>query len=353
MRRAVATALAVAGLLSGLAGCTTSRAVRAWHAAEKARASGDRELALRRYDEAYGRDGRLVGAEVDRIGLLAGDVGAASAVEAARAALAEKKSGYVEVQLLAAGLELVAGRVAPALAQLERISETALDKAEAALGHKGLACGPLRRERWRLLALAALHADRPGVADKATAALAAKCAPLRPAEADLVAIVALRRGDLGAADQAGAASPTVRAALALRARDHARALALLGERSDGPSLVLRAQAALGIGDVARAGRAIAAARDAGVATSRLVPLEGALALLQGDARRGRDLLAGAVAQSGVPSWTMLFDLGLCELGLGNLAAARDAFARAATACRDCAPARRNRDAIDRALGRLP
>lgn len=361
MRRAVALLALVAGGATLLPACTTSRAVRAWHAAEDARRAGDRAVALRRYEEAYGRDGKLVGAEVDRIALLARDVGSSAAVEAARAKLVEKKAGRVEVQLLGAGLELVAGRHAAALAQLESIGDVAVDKAEAELGVRGgAACGPLRRERWRLLGLAALQTGRHAAATAAAAALRTHCRPLRGAESAVVAWVALRAGDEAAARAALAdippadrATAPLRAALALRSGDPEGASKALQGAEDGAASLLRAQAALMRNDAAGAARAVAAARDAGVPASELAPLEGVLALLQGDPRRGRDLLAGAAAQqAGGARWTVLFDLGLCELRLGQLAAAREAFARAATACPTCPAPARNRDAIDRALGRL-
>lgn len=360
MRRAVALIALVAGAATLLPACTTSRAVRAWHAAEDARRAGDRAVALRRYEEAYGRDGKLVGAEVDRIALLAQDVGSAAAVESARSKLVEKKAGRVEVQLLGAGLELVAGRHAAALAQLESIGDVALDQAEAEIGVRGAACGPLRRERWRLLGLAALHTGRSAAAKTAAAALREHCRPLRGAESAVVAWVALRAGDQAAAqaavaeiDPADRATAPLRAALALRRGDPEAASKALRGAEDGAASLLRAQAALMRSDAAGAARAVAAARDAGGPAAELAPLEGALALLQGDPRRGRDLLAGAAAQqAGGARWTVLFDLGLCELRLGQLAAAREAFARAATACPTCPAPARNRDAIDRALGRL-
>ena len=62
-------ALCVAAVL--ISGCTTSRAVRAWHAGVAAEDAGKFRKARRKYDESYGRNGALVGAELARLRLLA------------------------------------------------------------------------------------------------------------------------------------------------------------------------------------------------------------------------------------------------------------------------------------------
>ncbi len=97
--------------------------------------------------------------------------------------------------------------------------------------------------------------------------------------------------------------------------------------------------------------AIAAAHQSGASAAALLPLEAAAALLVDEPKRARDLLAGLVAQGGASlSWIAAFDLGLCELMLGDPAAAIEAFAHASRICPSCSAPRRNLQALRAAIG---
>ena len=63
------------------AGCTTSQAVRRWHAAAEAEQKGDLGAAIAGYKEAYSLDSSLVGAELNRLRLLAARPGQKATVD--------------------------------------------------------------------------------------------------------------------------------------------------------------------------------------------------------------------------------------------------------------------------------
>jgi hypothetical protein len=354
LHSARATALCLCAALLVISGCTTSRAIRAWHDAEDALAAGNRAKAVDRYSEAYGRDSGLVGAEANRIALLARDPAATARVAEAYDALATQKAGRVEVVLLGAGLDALAGRAKEAFAAASALDAAVVAKADRTLGALSTSCGALWRNQQLILLDTSLALHRPAPATAAADRLFARCATsLRPREAMLIANAALAVGDatraLAVIARLDAADPharRLRATLHLRLGEPAAAQAALAGLHAPADELLSAQAALALGDAAAAGAALSAARNGGVAEAELLPVEGALALLTGDARRGRDLLAGLVARRDTTlRWTTAFDLGLCELQLGDLDAARGAFAVANTLCGGCAPAQRNLDAL--------
>lgn len=348
-------------LLASLPACTTSRAVRRWHDADAALARGERATAILRYEEAYARDGKLVGAEVNRIALLARDPAAARQVRTAHEALAEKKSGVVEVELLGAGLDLLGGDAKLAWTRLQAIAELPLAKADRVYGPADAPCNPLRREVLRLRVETALALRQAASAGQAAAELHRRCAKagdgLRGRESLLIGSAAIGVGD-GALARAVAASldagdPAGRrlaAALALRDGKGTEALRLLEDLDDGPAAMLRAAAHVQLGQGADALAALDRVRSAGIDERQIAPLEASAALLTGDVRRARDVLAGLVAQNrGTLPWTLAFDLGLAELRLGDLQAAAQAFARAARACPSCTAPKQNLLAL-RSLG---
>ncbi len=361
MRRALAALGAASLLLAVLPACTTSRAVRRWHEADAAIGRGDRALAILRYEEAYGRDGKLVGAEVNRIALLARDPAAARQVRAAHEALAEKKSGVIEVELLGAGLDLIGGEAKLAWTRLEAIAEAPLAKADRVYGPADAPCNPLRREVLRLRLETALVLGMTAPAGQVAAELHRRCAAVGPGlrgrEALLIGSAAIGAGDaalaravVGSLDAGDPAGRRLAASLALRAGEGKQALALLEGLDDGPAAMLRAAAQLQLGRGADALAALDRARSANVDERQIAPLEASAALLTGDVRRARDVLAGLLAQArGALPWTLAFDLGLAELRLGDLQAAAQAFARAARACPDCSAPKQNLLAL-RSLG---
>ena len=362
MRRAVVAALGAATLLLAcLPACTTSRAVRRWHDGDAALARGDRATAILRYEEAHARDGKLVGAEVNRIALLARDPAAARQVRAAHEALAEKKSGVVEVELLGAGLDLIGGDAKLAWTRLAAIAEAPLVKADSVYGLADAPCNPLRRDVLRLRVETALALGSNDAAARSAAELHRRCASvgngLRKREALLIGSAAIGAGDVALArsvvaslDANDPAGRRLAAALALRAGNGAEALRLLVGLDDGAAAMLRAAAEIQAGHGAEALAALDRARSAGVDDGQTAPLEASASLLTGDVRRARDLLAGMVAQARVAlPWTIAFDLGLAELRLGDLQAAASAFAKAARACPTCDAPKQNLLAL-RSLG---
>ena len=363
--------LALCGLLLlSLTDCTTSKAVRAWHEAEAARASGDRALALQRYQVAFERDGNQYGAEVARLSLLALDPSATARVTAGHEALLVRRAGTVEVELLGVGLDLVAGRTGQAQARLASISDLAIEQAEARLrGAKARPepCGGVRREVARLRLEAAVQAQGSGAGPARLDAAALQTARdlqqrcgagLRPREALLIGVLLLQAGEqdriaawLESAPPTSPDAQRLRASIALRRGDPSGALVALVGLDDAPAAILRAAAHVALRAGSDAMAAIAAAHQSGASAAALLPLEAAAALLVDEPKRARDLLAGLVAQGGASlSWIAAFDLGLCELMLGDPAAAIEAFAHASRICPSCSAPRRNLQALRAAIG---
>jgi tetratricopeptide (TPR) repeat protein len=113
-------------LATATAGCTTSRAVRAWHQGIAAEDAGRVRVARRKYKESYGRNTKHVGAELARLRLLARVSESRKKAEESLKELLEKKSDRPEVLVFAAWWALLDGDVA-----------TAKDRADAVQISKG------------------------------------------------------------------------------------------------------------------------------------------------------------------------------------------------------------------------
>ena len=188
--------LATLALATFAGGCTTSRAVRAWHAGIAAEDAGKLKKARRKYSEAYARNGKHVGAELARLRLMARVPEAQKKADAALKKLLEKKSDEPTVLLFAALWALqrgelddaqtraaalpkkFSGRRAPELLAARRRLQQALrieerrserksdDKGQAARRNNALAVSALKdgdpqRARDLLAAIVAMQPDAP------------------------------------------------------------------------------------------------------------------------------------------------------------------------------------------------
>ncbi len=108
------------------AGCTTSRAVRAWHAGIEAEDAGHLRRARRKYAESYGRNGKHVGAELARLRLLAQIAESRKKAKERLKELLEKKSMRPDVLLFAAWWAVVDGDLVSAQNRLDAVSNMSL-----------------------------------------------------------------------------------------------------------------------------------------------------------------------------------------------------------------------------------
>ncbi len=337
---------ALIALVAGLCGCTTSRAVLAWEAGWKAEAAGDLKLAGRRYAEAYERNDRLVGAECNRLRLLARAPDKRAEVQEDLATLFKGSGDEPEVAIFGAIWALSMGD--------PKLAATRLDAVRAAMKAKE-GCPPLRGDFLRAdlqVEVAQAHWARArGRVETLTAQCGAKAVP-----AAMAALVAWNTGDRDAAGTWLKGLPHGRgilpALLALHRGQNKRAVALLAavDQPDMAHLVvlLQAHAALATGDIASAERLARRALDAQPSSTAPQQLLGVALLHRGDVQRARDLLAGAAAGTkGTPPWTLSFDIAVAELRLGRLDKARAGFAAAGRACEKgpCEVARRNHAAM--------
>lgn len=328
-------------------GCTTSRAQLSWEAGRAAEAKGQRDVAMRRYQEAYSLRDHLVGAELDRIRLLAEVPDRKPQAQEALETLLKKRGGLPEVATFGAAWALRHGDARRARERLDPARKVTLARP---------GCDPVVRAFLGVDLAAEVGEGRQAPAAAARDRLAQRCGP-EAVDPGLGALVAFNGGDLARARRALArlpqgdrSLPLLRAALALHAGQHADAAAALGVIADsdlGPlALVLRGQAAFGQGHFESAladGRAALRLRPGMEAAEQLL---GLARLAQGDARAARDLLAGIAARSPEQvHWTVLFDLGVAEVKLGDLAAAASRFEQAARRCPECAPAKANAEAL--------
>ncbi len=328
-----------------LGGCTTSRAVLAWEAGWKAEAQGKYKVAAKRYAEAYSRNEHLVGAELNRIRLLARAPDKRLAAGKALDALLKKKGEVPQAAIFGATWALQTGEHKQAAARLAPVRPKIV-------AMKG--CAPLRRDFHRADLQVQVSRQRWQPAAKIITALNKRCGTgaVPPATG---ALVAWNTGDpkgasawLGRMPADAPGSHLLRALLALHGGYHKRATTLLAavDRPDLNDLILllQAHAALAGGDAAGAERLARRALDARPTSTAPQQLLGVALLRRGDVARARDLLAGAAARyKGTPPWSLSFDLALAELRLGRLRPARAGFEAAARACTkgECEVAKRN------------
>lgn len=371
-RRAMAAAaLAALCLCVGLFGCTTSRAVLAWEAGWRAEAKGEYDTARRRYADAYERNDRLVGAELNRIRLLALAPDKRKEAQEDLDELLSKNGQVPEVAIFGAAWALAAGDAKRARERLKPVRAAVLTGATVGKVAEGVkiakvakiakvdkGCRTTVRQFLRLdLRIEVALAHWPA-ARKRVQQLSARCGVAAVPEL-CAALVAYNTGDVAGATtwlarlpEGASGAELLRATLALRRGDHVGAAALL-KTVEEPQLraevaILSAHAALARGDHPGAERLAQEALELAPAAMAPQLLLGVALLRRGEAPRARDLLAGAAARSkGTPPWTLNFDLGLAELRLLQFDKARSAFAAAALACEKgpCEVAARNRDAL--------
>lgn len=141
MRHIFALSLSMLLLTSG---CTTSRAVRAWHAGIKAEDAGNLRVARARYNESYGRNSAHVGAELARLRLLARVKESRKRASKRLTELLKKKGDRPDVLIFAAWWALLDGDLALAR---ERAAAVSISKQRRDREHLQ---GELRRLQARL-----------------------------------------------------------------------------------------------------------------------------------------------------------------------------------------------------------
>jgi hypothetical protein len=316
-----------------LPACTTSRAVQTWRDGWQAENRGDTGKAARLYAEAGSRDGRQIGARLDRIRLLArGPEGQDEARELLDK-LTKSEGSEPRVAAFAAVWALWKGDAALASQRLAAARPPRPEDDDDT--HQALASARLAllsaqgkwQQAWPLAEAATpTHATALRFATIAwnaghpeAAPYFLTQAPATPATALLGALVAARAGKW----------PEV--LTRLQALEGADVTTLV--------LTLRARAALALGDAAKASGLAgeAARRDPG--DPEVTELWAVTLLSAGQAGTARDLLSGLTARGA--GWTAWHHLGLAMLRLGDPAAATIAFQGAAQRCPTCAGAVRN------------
>jgi Flp pilus assembly protein TadD len=314
-----------------LPACTTSRPVLLWHEAWRAEQQGDFALAERRYQEAYGIDGSLLGAACNRLRLLARQPDRLVEARDLAEKLMKSKGIEPEAAACASMFALVDGDASLAAKRLAAVR--ALKPADSQQVRQNLAAAKLvvavANGQWQAaLAVADLPTD--GTAVQQGMAIAKWNAKLPDVVTptglpELAAWRAAERGDWSA----------VRTGLDT-----------LPQRT--PILqALMAWALLQLGD---ATGALPLATDAGQrapADAFCQEAWGVAALATGQTAMAVQVLGSATLHS--PGWTSFFHLGLAQIQQGDLPAALASFDQASLRCPTCAPAIRNRDAL-RAAG---
>ncbi len=344
------------------AGCTTSRAVLAWRAGASAEQAGDIEEAMRRYDEAYGRDGNQYGAELAAIRLILSQPDRLDEGEERLDKVLAKRATRPDVAAFGALWSLARGDIDKAAARLE-VGRVAAD---AARRKANGACEPASAAWLRAQAAVAATAKRWKAASEAFERVTATCGP-SDTDAAWMATIAWnlnRSDDLDRTiERVPAESRHGLLLRALAARNDGRwaqVAALLerpGDDGDGDGSgdranlsAMRAEAHVHLGHaeaaVELAEEAVRAAPESAFAQQVL-----ALSLLStGRWQRARDLLAGLVARGeDGADWTIAYDLAIAELRLGRLVEAVSAFERAARQCPNCLATAHNLEVL-RGLG---
>ena len=405
----------VAFLLLVTSGCTTSKAVRAWHDGWRAERKGDFERASKRYSWAYGRDGALVGAELGRLRILAIQPDQAEAVSKALKTLIKKKGDQVSVQLFATGWALTQRDLPLAVKRLAGIHQVAIDKADAPFllrrGDKpspGKADGASSKAPSQVGTLTATGAPAldatNGAAESGTASRVASatplCGPFTIAWQRLRLRVFSRSGDFQQAAAAGrelmgrcrtgsagialdlarahlglgqvrrarrmlgrrargaraVPSPQIRALsaeIAFALDEPQRVERLLTRRSDARALALRAWAAWRAGKHRRAVARAARAIRADTKQELAVEVQVAAAIASNELDLAQGILRGAASLLGMDPWTLAFADGILAVRAGKLMNAERAFQRAVARCPTCRAPKKNLAVLRRALGKQP
>jgi len=327
--------LLATGLLA-LGGCTTSRAVLAWRQGWQAEENGNHQAALREYADATSRNGKLAGAALNRVRLIALQPDRREEATLLLDKTLKSNAGEPEVAAFAAQWALWLGDVKLAR---QRIDAARVPGADTPAD-----------------VVAALEDSRRAVlAAESRWAEAAKCTTTQGGSPVLRAVVAWNAGDVATAAAATAQAPQGkhRALLeAVLARDRgdwpAATAALAGldaADSDVLVLTLRGEAAVQLGRADQALQAAGEAAQRAPADARATEVWAVAQLVAGQAAAARDLLAALTVRGA--GWSAWQNLGIAHLKLGDLPAAASAFAQAAQRCPTCEPALHNRAALQR------
>ncbi len=324
-----------------LAACTTSTAVLTWHEAWKAEQVGDLERAERGYAAAFERDPSLVGAQCNRIRLVAAHPDRATQAQTALDALIKAKAAAPEVAVTSAWAALADGKPEVARKRLDAARKlTDLDRPDVHAAS--------RATRLRVLGAQGQFAEALASARAVDRALRAT------ADREFVAVVGWNGDDVALAESAAPEGAEVAVWTAAARGDHRKVVARARQLDRAAAavatlaIVAWSQARSGDRDQAAAWLAQAQGRDPGDATATQVAA--ALALADGQAALARDALAGLVARMPAAPAAAWFNLAVAQLRLGDPAAAHHSFARAAAACPTCTAAARNRDVLAMLVG---
>ncbi|MCO4761415.1 MAG: hypothetical protein KC502_07915 [Myxococcales bacterium] len=381
--RVVLAGLITMGLV-GLSGCTTSKAVRAFHDGEKAEKAGDYARAAKRYQWAFKRNGALVGAELNRLRILARQPDEAANVDKALKELSAEHRHNVHVHLFAVGWALAKGDVAGANKRLGLIGEVSVAKADKPfheawkvaaaarqqaiaksqpIAGKGLipVCGPAKISWLRLRVRASARGKKFAAASEAARVLLGDCKESPgPLAIDLarmhLGLQQPRKARRIAARMKSKRGPDVRALsaeIAFALNEPARVARLVRGRDDPRALALMAWVQWRQGKhhraIARSARAIRADPKAALA----VQVQVAAAMSSGELELAEGVLRGAGALLGIDVWTLAFAEGVIAVRAGKLASALRSFQRAVARCPTCKPPRHNLRVLRRATGASP
>lgn len=322
----------------GIGACTTSTAVLVWHDGWVAERAGDLEKAERKYTVATELDPGLVGAECNRIRLLAAHPDRQSQAQQALEKLMKTKAATPEVAATGAFAALSAGTLD--VAQKRLAAARKLQPTDAIDVHQAVAAATV-------LAHAAAGNWTQSLAASAATTLAEDATAARQS----AAIAAWNLGDLPAAEAVAPRDSELGVWLAVASGQHGlavqRANALTQSTKSGQLHAISAWARAQSGDLAGARGDLALAAKADQGSALVAQVTAGLALLDGQAAQARDVLAGIVARTPSAPWSVWFDLGVAQVQTGEVSAAQASFSRAAQLCSQCPSAVRNRDLLAR------
>ncbi len=327
-----------------LSACTTSTAVLTWHDAWKAEQAGDLDKAERGYTTAAELNPGLVGAECNRIRLMAAHPDRIAATQASLDKLLKAKAALPEVAVTGTVAALQDGKVEVARKRLDAARKlTDQDQPDV---HAAMRAAQVR-----------VLAAEGKFAEAITTSRAMDLSAQATADRELAAVVAWNARDTDTASRFATPGSEVGVWLAVSKADHAEVVAR-AERLDRSTasagvLAMIAWSRVRLGDRAKAQDWLALAQTRDPLDVAVVQVTAAVALIDGQPSVARDALAAFVARSPAAPWSAWFDLGVAQLRLGDAPAARQSFVRAAALCPACAGAARNRDALALLLGEGP
>lgn len=330
--------LAIGAAVVAFAGCTTSRAVLAWHDGWRLEAAGEPGLAAVRYDEAVRRNSRLYGAALNRVRLLAVQPDRRKEADETLDKVLKSAGAEPEVAAFGARFALCAGDARLARARLD--AARPLRPEDAGEARSALVGA-------RIAVLAANGHTQQAAAELPATATAAALPPLWAATLRWNAGLG---NDVAPPASAGSGGALLAAVTARDGRAWEQELAALAglEGDDVTPLVLglRAEAALHLDRPTEARTWAHAAAQRAPGDAWLQELQALALLQQGEVGQARDLLTGLAA--GSADWSVPHHLGIARFRSGDLAGAAQAFATATRRCPTCAAPRTNLAVLARA-----